>query len=154
VHHYFHRDEEEPRSKTFRTKFLHWKAVGKQPWLLRQFCRTDECRVKFKSWGGLRHSRESYLVALITSLPYLRYEKPTMLSVSQQTTSKQKEKTRHWYFKKILSQTWRSLVHAQKQCHSFRYNSYWDGFMVNIRGICMPFFGAPTGTRTARSHHT
>jgi branched-subunit amino acid aminotransferase/4-amino-4-deoxychorismate lyase len=81
----------------------HWKAVRKQPWLLRQFWRTDEHRVKFKPWGGLRHNGGSYLVALITSLPYLRYEKPTMLSLNQQTTSKQKEKHATGILKDLIS---------------------------------------------------
>jgi hypothetical protein len=80
----------------------HWKAVRKQPWLSRRFWRTDEYRVKFKSCGR-RHSGEFYLTALITSLPYLRYEKPTTLSLSQQMTSKQKEKHATGILKDLIS---------------------------------------------------
>jgi hypothetical protein len=68
-------------------------------------------------------------------------------------TAKQEEKQVTCTLKDLISKLNISLYTPKKQCLSFRYISKWDGFKVNIKGTCMTFFGAPTGTSTAPSVH-
>jgi hypothetical protein len=128
----------------------YWKAASKQPWRLKQFWKRMRYKVKFSSWGIVRHCGESYLSALITSLPCLRHEKSTPLSNSANDLQV-KRKKKPLVFKRSYLETWRSLAYAQEQFidRHRRTISNCDGFVFNISGIRMSFFGAPTRTWTA-----